>query len=55
MPLPPKHYLARADDLEAAAAEVSDHAIKQIYLDTAAQYRELAQRAAVQAILWEIR
>jgi hypothetical protein len=46
MPLPPEHYIARAFDMEAAAAQVADLTIKQNYLETAKQYRYLAQHAA---------
>jgi hypothetical protein len=46
MPLPPEQYLARAEDLEAAAARVGEAAIKHEYSELAAQYRDMAKRLA---------
>jgi hypothetical protein len=41
----PDHYEARASELEAAAKEVSDSAIRAKYLDLAQRFRELAELA----------
>jgi hypothetical protein len=46
MPLAPEHYLNRAADIEVAAKKTRDPVLRQGYLDLAAQYRDMATRAA---------
>jgi hypothetical protein len=43
MPIAPKHYAAKADEIERLAATISDSAIKSECLAIAAELRSLAQ------------